>query len=260
MSTTAEDRSPGQVLWSSFGTPQAEASARVEQLGKARLLGPDILLIHCLDLSAEAWRMIADSGVKISLPVTSDASIGIWDSVPAIQPALDAGVRPSLSVDVEVALSPDMFTQMRALFNIQRMAVFQQRYRGDGITYPDPITTREVLEFATLRGAEAVGLERRTGSLTPGKEADIVSIDAMDWNTFPLNNAYGTVVVAAETRNVDAVFVAGDVRKWNGALLSHQLADVRRIVEDSRDHILEIGGFELDVVHQKYGLMAAHQS
>jgi cytosine/adenosine deaminase-related metal-dependent hydrolase len=205
--------------------------------------------------SERAWELIADNGVSVSIPTTSDAQIGIWEAVPAIQPALDHGIRPSLSVDVEVVLGSDMFTQMRTLMSIQRMMTFNRRYLGEQ-DYPAPLGTKDVLELATVQGARTNGLIGTTGTITPGKQADLVVITADDWNTLPLNNAYGTVVTAADTRNVEAVFVAGRVRKWAGRLVGHHLAPVRALVEQSREHLLSDAGFELDILVQKHGLMS----
>src|SRR5207253_8136057 len=209
--------------------------------------------IHCLDLSDEAWKLIADNGVNVSIPTTSDAQIGIWESVPAIQNALDFGVRPSLSVDVEVVLGADMFTQMRTLLNIQRMMTFQRRYHGDR-NFPAPLTVRDTLELATVNGARVNGVIDRVGTLTPGKRADIVAINALEWNTLPLNNAFGTVVSAADTRNVQIVLIDGVLKKWDRKLIGCEIGAVRRMVEDSRDYVLERAGFEQNVLEQKHGL------
>jgi len=240
----------------SDGIAGVEASDRVLEISRQGLLDENVALIHCLDISAEAWRAIADGGVSVSIPTTSDATIGIWESIPAIQQALDVGIRPSLSVDVEAVLSPDMFTQMRTLLNIQRMLVFNRRHLGEK-DYPAPLTNRDVLEFATVQGAQFNGTLDRTGTLTPGKRADLIMITADDWNTLPLNNAFGTVVTAADTRNVEAVFVDGAVRKWAGRLVDHDLAEVRELVERSRDDVMAASGFELDVLHQRHGFMAS---
>jgi cytosine/adenosine deaminase-related metal-dependent hydrolase len=239
----------------SDGIAGKEASERIEELHRADLLDEKIMLIHCLDLNERAWQLIADNGVFVSIPVTSDAQIGIWEAVPAIQTALDFGIRPSLSVDVEVCLTSDMFTQMRTLLNIQRMMVFNRRHLGDE-NFPEPLTVKDVLELATVQGARANGVFDRSGSITPGKHADLVLISADTWNTLPLNNAYGTVVNAADTRNVEAVFVAGNARKFAGDLVDHDLPTVRKLVEDSRDHLLAEAGYELNVLVQEHGLRA----
>jgi len=200
---------------------------------------------------------MADNGVNVSIPTTSDAQIGIWESIPAVQQALDVGIRPSLSVDVEVVLGSDLFTQMRTLLNIQRMMTFNKRYRGDR-NFPPPIGVRDVLEFATVQGAKVNGVLDKTGTLTPGKRADIVAINARDWNTMPLNNAFGTVVSAADSRNVEIVFIDGALKKWGRELVGYKLEEVRRMVEESRDRVLRAAEFEHDVLTQTYGLSGTH--
>lgn len=238
----------------SDGIAGVEAADRVLEIAREGLLDENVALIHCLDISNEAWRAIADAGVKVSIPTTSDATIGIWEAIPAVQQALDHGIRPSLSVDVEAVLSPDMFTQMRTLLNIQRMIVFNRRHNGEP-NHPAPIKNRDVLEFATVEGARFNATIDKTGTLTPGKRADLIMITADEWNTLPLNNAVGTVVTAADTRNVEAVFVDGQVRKWAGRLVGHDIKKMRDLVIQSRDDVMRAAGFKLDVLHQRHGFM-----
>lgn len=240
----------------SDGVVGEHATKKILRLANAGLLGPDVTFIHCLDLSDAAWQRIADYGVGVSIPTTSDATIGIWESVPAVQKALDFGIRPSLSVDVEVVLGPDMFTQMRTLLNIQRMLTFQRRYHGDK-KFPAPLTVKDMLELATVQGARVNGVLDVSGTLTPGKRADIVAISANDWNTLPLNNAFGTVVTAADTRNVQMVMIDGVLKKWGRQIIGYDLSTVRRLVEESRDFVLSTAGYEQNVLEQKYGLTAS---
>jgi cytosine/adenosine deaminase-related metal-dependent hydrolase len=242
----------------SDGVVGGHSASKIEQLGDAGLLGPDLTFIHCLDLSSRAWRLMADNGVNVSIPTTSDAQIGIWESIPAVQQALDVGIRPSLSVDVEVVLGSDLFTQMRTLLNIQRMMAFNKRYREGN--FPPPIGVRDVLEFATVQGAKVNGVLDKTGTLTPGKRADIVAINALDWNTMPLNNALGTVVSAADSRNVEIVFIDGALKKWGRELVGYELDEVRRLVEESRDYVLRTARFEHNILKQKHGLSATQAS
>jgi len=238
----------------SDGVVGPPCSRKINELAAAGLLGPHLSLIHCLDLSDDAWRLIAESGTHVSLPTTSDANIGIYESVPAVQRALDFGVRPSLSVDVEVCLTSDMFTQMRTVYSIQRMRAFERRYNGQD--YPEAVRVKDVLDFATVQGARGNGVIDRCGTLTPGKSADLVLITADEFNTMPLNNAYGTVVSAADTRNVDTVMVAGQIKKFDGRLVGWDRHAVARLVEESRDHILQTAGFDLDVFEQTVGFLA----
>ena len=221
-------------------------SATVADLAERGLLGPDLAFIHCTDLSDEAWGHIASSGTCVTLAPTSDAQLGILDGQFPIQKCLDFGVRPSLSVDVEMSLASDMFSQMRAVLVTQRAGAATRRYAGE--TGFPMVETRDVLEFATVQGARAVGLEDQIGSLTPGKQADLIMIQAEDINNMPLNNAIGTIVLGTESKNINAVFVAGVARKWNGALVDQDVSRVRRLAQETRDYIGSRAGLSVDVV------------
>ena len=109
------------------------------------------------------------------------------------------------------------------------------------------LTSRDVLRFATLGGARGLGLDRKTGSLAPGKEADIVLLDASAINVAPLNHATGAVVTLMERSNVDTVIVAGRIRKWRRELIGFDVPKLRAELEASRDHLFEASGIERDV-------------
>lgn len=214
----------------------ATSSAAVLRWAKEGLLTPQVTLIHCTGLTPQAWQAMADTGSTVSLAPTSDAQIGLDSAIPAIDEALAAGIRPGLGIDVEVALASDMFTQMRALHTIQRMRAVNAAHGTPD--QPHRISTHDVLDFATLQGAKTNGLGETTGSLTPGKQADLLLIDAEDLNTMPLNDAVGTVVLGSDPRNIAAVFIAGQVRKWNGQVVGVDLPALRHAVTESRDHVL----------------------
>jgi cytosine/adenosine deaminase-related metal-dependent hydrolase len=224
-------------LWVSIDAVFGAASSRAILDWRSNgILDERMTLIHCTGLSEEAWAAMGAAGATVSLAPSSDAQIGLESAIPAIDEALRAGIRPGLSIDVEVALPSDMFTQMRTLLTIQRMLAVNSAYVGR--TAPPRITTRDVLEFATIHGAHANGLGDVTGSLTPGKQADLLIIAADDVNNMPLNDAVGTVVLGADSRNVEAVLVAGHVVKWNRALVGVDMQAVKNEVIASRDRIL----------------------
>jgi len=99
-----------------------------------------------------------------------------------------------------------------------------------------------VLEFATIDGARACELQDKVGSLTVGKQGDIVLLQTNAINTAPVLDPIGTIVVFADTSNVDSVFVAGHAVKRNGELVGHDLRQVFRKLDESRNHILGEGG------------------
>ena len=105
-----------------------------------------------------------------------------------------------------------------------------------------PLTTRDVLRFGTMNGAKALRLDGKTGSLTPGKEADIIILDATRINVAPLNQVPGAVVSLMDRTNVETVIVAGKVRKWKGQLLDVDLPNLRKQLEASRDYLFKTAG------------------
>ena len=112
---------------------------------------------------------------------------------------------------------------------------------------PNPLTTRDVLRYGTINGAKALRLDGKTGSLTPGKEADIIILDATRINVAPLNQAPGAVVSLMDRTNVETVIVAGKVRKWKGQLLDVDLPHLRQELEASRDYIFTAAGIPQDL-------------
>ncbi|MCX2953974.1 amidohydrolase family protein [Lentzea sp. NEAU-D7] len=230
----ARDLDIGVSVDAVFGTSSSAAVLRWAEEG---ILGPDVSLIHCTGLTGAAWQAMADTGAAVSLAPTSEAQIGLETAVPAIDEALAAGIRPGLSIDVEVALASDMFTQMRALHAIQRMRAVNAAY-GTTAT-PTRIGVHDVLDFATLQGARSIGLGDVTGSVTPGKQADLLLVHAEDINNMPLNDPIGTLVLGSDPRNIRAVFIAGQVRKWDGTVLDVDVPALGRDVRASRDRILQ---------------------
>lgn len=215
-----------------FGESSSEAILRWEKEG---ILDPTLTLIHATGLTERAWNAMGEAGVTVSLAPTSDAQIGLETAVPAIDEALSVGIRPGLSIDVEVALASDMFTQMRALHAIQRMRAASASYGTDAVL--PRITARDVLDLATLQGAVTNGLGDVTGSIAPGKAADLLIVRADDVNNMPLNDAVGTLVLGSDARNIDTVLVAGAPRKWAGQLVGVDIDGLREAVVRSRDAI-----------------------
>jgi cytosine/adenosine deaminase-related metal-dependent hydrolase len=157
--------------------------------------------------------------------------------MPPIQKFLDRGLKPSLSVDVETNVPSDMFNQMRSVLALQRSLA-----AGQGKA---PITARDVLEYATIEGARANGLDAKVGSLTPGKQADIIMLRTNRMNVTPLNDPTTAVVTSMDTGNVDTVMIAGRVMKRGRKLLHVDWPAVHRLASDSRDFVVAKSGFKV---------------
>ena len=209
--------------------------AMVKHLNDMGLLGPDTTYIHCCYLSDEEWRLVADTGGTVSIAAQVETQMGHgW---PPVVKALEHGLRPSLSIDVVTTVPGDMFTQMRAAFGAERArnnAIWWERNEpAEG-----NLTARQLLEIATINGAHVAGVEHRTGSLTPGKKADVILIDARQLNVAPVIDPVAAVTLCADVSNVDTVIVDGMVRKRDGRLLG-DVERARRLVEESSGYLVD---------------------
>ena len=217
--------------------PYAGRFSMVQQLNELGLLGPDTTYIHCNYLSDEEFRLVADTGGKVSIAPTVEMIMG--HGTPPTAKALEHGLRPSLSIDVVTTVPGDMFTQMRFLFAQARLLVHEEAFAAGNEAEPVLLSSRDVLEFATIEGARVCGLDDRSGSLTPGKQADVVVLRCDQSNTYPIIDPVSTVVLQADTRNVDTVFVAGRALKRDGQLVEGDLRRARGLAATSLDHLLQ---------------------
>jgi 5-methylthioadenosine/S-adenosylhomocysteine deaminase len=208
----------------------------VGKLNDAGLMADDTTYIHCSRLDDDEFPMIADSGGTAS--VAAEVEMHMGHGFPPTGKLLAVGIRPSLSIDVCTGIGGDMFGAMRTTLAMQR-AIANAEHLDAG-TAPDrlDVTARDILEFATLQGARACGLDDKIGTLTAGKQADVVVLRADKLNMFPLNHPTAAVALAANPSNVETVFVAGEVVKADGELTA-DLTTVRRLAEESRDYLLD---------------------
>jgi 5-methylthioadenosine/S-adenosylhomocysteine deaminase len=208
----------------------------VKQLSDAGLLQPRTTYIHSCYLSDEEWKLVKNSGGTISIAAQVELQMG--HGSPPIHQSLEHGLRPSLSIDVVTTVPGDMFTQMRAVFGAERLTVLNACWIEDVDAPADMITARQALEMATVNGAHVVGVEERTGSLTPGRKADVVVIDGSAPNVAPIIDPVAAVVISADVSNVDTVIVNGEIKKQDGKLIGVDLDRARDLIETSRDNLL----------------------
>jgi len=209
----------------------------ISQLDKLDLLGPDTTYIHCCYFSDEEWQLVAETGGTISIAPQIEAQMGHgW---PPVMKAIQYGLPPSLSIDVVTTAPGDMFTQIRAAFAIERARVNAIAWEADTPVPETMLTARDMLQMATINGARVAGVADRTGSLTPGKKADVVVIDATALNVAPVIDPVAAVTLCADVSNVETVIIDGVVRKRDGRLVADAAA-ARRLVEASRDYLVSV--------------------
>jgi 5-methylthioadenosine/S-adenosylhomocysteine deaminase len=191
-----------------------------------RALGPDVLLVHCIHANEDEIAHLAETGTPVSLSILSELRVGM--GIPPTVEMMRAGVTVCLSVDTMAASdNSDMFAVMRTTMGIER-----GRHENAKVFQPS-----DVLRQATVEGAKALGLGKVTGTLAPGRAADVILIRAEDLNMAPLNVADGQIVLAAQPRNVDTVIIDGIVRKRHGELVD---VDVPALVRDATQAVARL--------------------
>jgi cytosine/adenosine deaminase-related metal-dependent hydrolase len=216
----------------------------LQPLQKEGVLGPDMEFIHFTQQPESNWKIVADTGIKLSIAPAIEMQMR--HGMPPFQKALDHGIRPSLSVDVECNMTSDFFTIMRTAYTLQRALVNERVIDGEQ-NVPPLLTCRDVIELATMQGARTTHLDSKIGSLTPGKEADVIMLATNRMNVFPLNNVPGTVVTLMDTSNVENVFIAGKIMKWQGKLVGVDVDRLGRQIEQARDGILARAKYPRDL-------------
>ena len=227
-------------------TESNSAGSVFDDFWNEKLLRPDNTFNHCQGWPDLVWQHVKEAGATVNVCPRSDSQYALGEGVSTFQTALDHGIRPGFSIDNEVSYGTDMFTEMRVAFYVQRAMATYRKTRGDAKA-PGLVDVRQVLECATLGGAACAGLLDKCGSLTPGKEADIVMIRTDDINLYPSNHALGTVALAADIRNIDTVIIGGRVRKSRGKMVGVNMDRFRRLADESRAYLFMKAGYKLDI-------------
>ena len=205
----------------------------VDALARLGLLGSDVHFAHGNQFSDTELDLLAEAGAHLAMSPYAEMIAGLGPVRPARLVA--HGVAPGLSADATAMAPGDMFSQMRTAFACARV---EQLPADPTAPYEPSFEIRKVLEFATIDGARSIGLDRVCGSLTVGKSADIILVRADGVNTAPLVDPVATVVMSADTSNVDTVMVAGKIVKLGGALVDVDLKALVGRAEEARDRVL----------------------
>jgi hypothetical protein len=188
--------------------------------------------------SSKAWEIVRDRGAHVS--IANLIEMQMRHGMPPIQQALNHGILPSLSPDVDANMTTDAFSLMRGAFCLQRALAndlaFKESNPGN-LPVPQLLTSRQCIEMVTIAGAAANRILDKVGTLTPGKEADIIVLEARSINTWPMNNVPGTIVTMMNPRHVRDVLIAGKVVYWKGKLVGWNVDRVLTQLEQARDRM-----------------------
>lgn len=174
--------------------------SEVGLLEKLGFLGDDVLAAHCIHLTREDIAVLAKRDVKVAHnPV---ANMKLAQGVAKVRELTDMGVTVGLGTDGAASNnSLNMFESMKVAALLQKTSCED----------PTALPSRKVLEMTTSEGAEALGLEKKIGTLEVGKRADIILVDLKKPNLVPLHDLYGSLVYSAHGCDVDSVIVDGEI-------------------------------------------------
>jgi cytosine/adenosine deaminase-related metal-dependent hydrolase len=214
----------------------AQRPPELELLHGAGLLDHRQVHVHCNACSDRELDLLADVGASVSLTPETELQMGM--GFPIFARALARGLRPSLGCDIVSNNRGDLFTQMRLGLQVERARANQAAL--DALEMPQELTlgVRDVLRFATLGGAEALGLDSICGSIAPGKAADLIVLRGDVLHVTPMNDPVANVVLHSGPADVDTVLVGGTVVKEAGTLTSGRAETARSLVQSSRDRIV----------------------
>jgi 5-methylthioadenosine/S-adenosylhomocysteine deaminase len=233
------------AIHASQARPNSDDAADYERRG---YLGPKFLFCHYIAATDSDREAMARTNTPLSFSTHSEFRLGEHgDPRRALLKARAAGVSITLSSDATSIAPPNMFENMRFTWNM-------------GIPWKDsdteslpPLSFCEVIEMATINGARALGISDVTGSLTPGKRADLILIRTNDLNIAPLANIETTVVQSATPENVDTVVVDGRFLKRRGRLLGFDAPSIVERAKRSALRIRKAAGGVLAPVSGAYG-------
>lgn len=184
------------------------AKGHLALMHRERYLGPDVQIVHATHASRNDFALMKEAGSPLSISPWSELEVGY--GLPALSEMAASGVEMGLSVDnMVLAGQADMFSVMRLTIDL---AAGQSERQG-------VISHRRALEWATIGGARGLALSALTGSLTPGKRADLIAVDRGALNTRPVRDVAFMLTHSARPDDVDLVMIDGILHKRDKRLL-----------------------------------------
>ena len=182
------------------------------------LLGAHQVHAHMNTASEHELRLVADAGAAVASTPETELQMGM--GFPMFARAAQLGIDVGIGTDIQANNPADAFTQMRLGMHAETARANQPLLDawGTGALHGVAVTPAEMLYHATLGGARALGLGDVTGSIEPGKAADLVLVRCDQLHHRPLLDSMAILVQHSRVSDVDTVLVAGNVLKRAGAL------------------------------------------
>ena len=219
------------------GGGQSKIANGFERLLDAKLVDERTTVVHGNDITPDTIGRMVDQGATFTVTAEIELQMGYGDPLTGVLSSKNAPI--SIGTDVEPAVGSDLFTCMRITLQHERnRGIMESVTRLGSRPQLSALTCRDALSWVTTGAAKIAGLDREVGSLTPGKQADIVMLRADDMNMMPAHDLVGCVVMQASPANVDTVMIAGRIVKRNGKLLFNNLQSKMAALQNSGERIV----------------------
>lgn len=214
----------------------------IRKLHKHGFMGPDFTYIHVVAAPTEFINMIKDTGGTVTMASCSNCNSG--QGYPHVAGLCRHGIPVALGSDTDMRWNQSMFEMMRTTLTVDR-AYQHMLAHSEGHLQPfNELRSDKVLEMATLGGARALGLSDVVGSLTPGKQADLVVLMPDERAMSHLLNPMAHAVFQGATHLVETVIVNGRVVKYAGKLVDHDRERITELANASREYLVSQIGEE----------------
>ena len=213
----------------------ASRRPEVELMEAAGLLDAGQVHVHCNACTDRELDVLADRGATVSVTPETELQMGM--GFPVMARAAERGLPVGLGCDIVSNNSGDMFTQMRMGLQAERARANQPNTEAQEMPDELPLRVADALRMATLGGAEAMGLDSETGSLEPGKAADVIVVRADGLSQAPVNDPVATYVLQCSAADVDTVLVAGEPLRRGGDPVGGDTGAAAGLVEASSQRI-----------------------
>jgi cytosine/adenosine deaminase-related metal-dependent hydrolase len=195
------------------------------QLDAAGLLNERLQIVHANGHEDDEYKLAADKGVMLCS--TPEVEMRMGHGQPALFKAAAAGMKVSVGTDIPSMVGGGLLPQLRVAMAAELHRLNQASLAATRqVPATPPVTARQMLAFATIEGARGLGLDRVTGSLTPGKRADLLLVRADSALTAPVSDPAGLVLLQASAGDIETVIVDGRIRKQGGRLVDADAAAV----------------------------------
>ncbi len=197
-----------------------------EYLDRIGFLSEDVIAAHSVWVSKAEMDILKNKNAKVCHNPISNMKLG--SGVAPVPQFLDKGITVSLGTDGAASNNNlDMFEDMKTC------ALLHKVHNSNASLVP----ALNALEFATINGAKALGLDDKIGSLEVGKRADIIMLDVQGSNMVPMTNPVSHLVYSAQGGNVETVIVDGEIIMEKRRM---KTLDEKHVIEFAREQAKDL--------------------